>query len=69
LSRAERSPCSAALPAFQREYFYFYQQVQWGGGFSNPLSGGGDSFQAELVNGLGNPVIVNFKVPKGWKVG
>lgn len=42
--------------------------VQWGGGFSNPLSGGGDSFQAELVNGLGNPVIVNFKVPKGWKV-
>jgi len=43
-------------------------QVKWGGGFSNPLSGGGDEFQAELVNGLGNPVIISFQKPKGWKV-
>jgi hypothetical protein len=42
--------------------------VKWGGGFSNPLSGGGDNFQAELVNGKGNPLIVGFKKPKGWKV-
>jgi hypothetical protein len=42
--------------------------VKWGGGFSNPLSDGGDNFQAELVNGKGNPVIVGFQKPKGWKV-
>lgn len=42
--------------------------VKWGGGFSNPLSEGGDNFQAELVNGKGNPIIVGFQKPKGWKV-
>jgi len=42
--------------------------VKWGGGFSNPLSNSDDTFQTELVNGEGNPVIISFQKPKGWKV-
>lgn len=33
--------------------------VRWGGGFSNPLSGGGDQFQAELVNGKVNAISIH----------
>eukprot|EP00281_Chroomonas_sp_CCMP1168_P030023 CAMPEP_0206242000 /NCGR_PEP_ID=MMETSP0047_2-20121206/16815_1 /ASSEMBLY_ACC=CAM_ASM_000192 /TAXON_ID=195065 /ORGANISM="Chroomonas mesostigmatica_cf, Strain CCMP1168" /LENGTH=307 /DNA_ID=CAMNT_0053666973 /DNA_START=23 /DNA_END=943 /DNA_ORIENTATION=- len=42
--------------------------VQWGGGFANPLTSQSDDFRAELVNGNGTPIIINFQKPSKWKI-